>query len=97
MEKKWGVTLPFEPQNDAKRDQEKKNKKLRLGHHSFSDLQKKLCHTFDEKPFTQEYGRLCDGGLTDFCLKRQNKVGKIVKKSKFHFFKIHPKMDLDNL
>ena len=35
--------------------------------------------------------------LTDFCLKRQNKVGKIVKKSKFHFFKIHPKMDLDNL
>ena len=66
MEKKWGVTLSNDTQNDAKTDQEKKNKKLRLGHHSFSDVQKKLWHTFDEKPFTQEYGRLCDGGLRIF-------------------------------
>ena len=35
--------------------------------------------------------------LSDFCLKQQNKIGKIFKNSKFHFFKIEPKLGKTNL
>ena len=35
--------------------------------------------------------------LSDFCIKRQNKIGKIFKKSKFYFFQIEPKIGKNNL
>ena len=35
--------------------------------------------------------------LSDTCVKQQNKIGKIFKNSKFHFFKIEPKLGKTNL
>ena len=35
--------------------------------------------------------------LSDFWIKQQNKIGKIFKNSKFHFFKIEPKLGKTNL
>ena len=35
--------------------------------------------------------------LSDFWIKQQNKIGKIFKNSKFHFFKIDPKLGKTNL
>ena len=36
--------------------------------------------------------------LSDFWItEQQNKIGKIFKNSKFHFFKIEPKLDKTNL
>ena len=35
--------------------------------------------------------------LSDTCDKQQNKIGKIFKNSKFHFFKIEPKLGKTNL
>ena len=35
--------------------------------------------------------------LSESSVKRQNKVTKMFKKSKFYFFKINQKMDVDDL
>ena len=35
--------------------------------------------------------------LSDTSVKQQNKIGKIFKNSKFHFFKIEPKLGKTNL
>ena len=35
--------------------------------------------------------------LSDTCVKQQNRIGKIFKNSKFHFFQIEPKLSKTNL